>query len=120
MGWFTRRKKEDSADIRTIERLDGRELKYVTLRGVDEGGGPVETVLGKTGRINALHEDIVIVCDGTEVFRCDKESAKCGELMSLDGVVVTGVNRCVRHAAVPVNETVTVVAYYKYYRWKEG
>ncbi len=116
MGWFTRRKKEDSADIRTIERLDGRELKYVTLRGVDEGGGPVETVLGKTGRINALHEDIVIVCDGTEVFRCDKESAKCGELMSLDGVVVTGVNRCARHAAVPVNETVTVVAYYKYYR----
>lgn len=49
--------------------------------------------------------------------RCDKrEQAKCGELMSLDGVVVTGVNRCVRHAAVPVNETVTVVAYYKYYR----
>jgi len=31
-------------------------------------------------------------------------------------VVVTGVNRCARHAAVPVNETVTVVAYYKYYR----
>ena len=53
MGWFTRRKKEDSADIRTIERLDGRELKYVTLRGVGESGGPIETVLGKTGRINA-------------------------------------------------------------------
>lgn len=116
MGWFHRRKKDDSADLQTIERLDGRELKYVTVRGMDENGGPTETVLGKTGRLCTVSEDVVILCGDGEVFRCDKLTAKCGELMSLDGVVVTGVNRCARHPAVPVDETVTVVGYYKYYR----
>ena len=62
----------------------------------------METVLGKEGRINTLHDRIVISCSGTAL-------AKCGELMSLEGVVVTGPNQV-------TGRTESVVAYYKYYR----
>ena len=60
-------------------------------------------------RINTLHDRIVMSCSGTEVFRCDTALAKCGELMSLEGVVVTGPNQV-------TGRTESVVAYYKYYR----
>ena len=92
-----------------LAKIDGRIIRYVTCRGIDENGNPMETVLGKEGRINTLHDRIVISCSGTEVFRCDTALAKCGELMSLEGVVVTGPNQV-------TGRTESVVAYYKYYR----
>lgn len=67
-----------------------------------------ETVIGKAGRINTLHGQIVIVCDGREVFRCDAATARCGELMSLNGVVIRGREEN--------GQETTVVAYYLYYR----
>ena len=42
-------------------------------------------------------------------IQCDTALAKCGELMSLEGVVVTGPNQV-------TGRTESVVAYYKYYR----
>lgn len=110
MGLFSRRKqKQMDTDTALLAKIDGRITRYVTCRGTDENGNPMETVLGKEGRIHALHDCIVISCGGAEVFRCDAALAKCGELMSLEGVVVTGPNQV-------TGRTESVVAYYKYYR----
>ena len=109
MGLFnSKQRREDKDNARLIARLDGKGVRYVVRRELDEQGGPLETVLCKTGRINTKDGKIVIICDGAEVFRCSQEGAQCGELLSLGGVVI----QCIRSDGEPD----TVVAYYTYYR----
>ncbi|MBR3289595.1 MAG: hypothetical protein IKI63_02325 [Clostridia bacterium] len=45
------------------------------------------------------------MCNAKEVFRCSIEGATCAELMSLGGVVISGVSAA-------TGEPDTVVAYY--------
>ena len=109
MGFFNSKQRQaDRHNARLITRLDGKGVRYVVRRELDEQGSPVETVLGKTGRINTKDGKIVIICDGAEVFRCSQEGAQCGELLSLGGVVI----QCIGPDGGPD----TVVAYYTYYR----
>lgn len=110
MGLFSRKNKKTlETDPALLAKLDGKLIRYVTRRGMDEKGNPTETVLGKEGRIAFHQETIAVSCGGTDVFRCPLEVAKCGELMSLEGVVISGPNEL-------TGGPDTVVAYYKYYR----
>ena len=68
-----------------------------------------EVILGKNGAINTIENRIVLMCNGKEVFRCDAEGASVSELMSLNGVVIEGVNAI-------TGEKNTVVAYFTGYR----
>ena len=47
--------------------------------------------------------------DGTVPFVCPVETIQCGELMSRNGVLITGDDQV-------TGKRVSVVAYYKYYR----
>mgnify|MGYP000017957307 CR=1 FL=1 len=110
MGLFGRKKaKTGGGGAELLAKIDGRLVRYVTRRGVDENGSPTETVLGKEGRIMTQNGRIVVMSGGREVFRCAAEEASCGELMSLEGVVFTGPNEL-------SGKRESVVAYYKYYR----
>ncbi|HIZ20453.1 MAG TPA: hypothetical protein H9674_06310 [Firmicutes bacterium] len=101
MGLFGRRKtSEDRETAALLARLDGKSVKYVTRR---DPATQVETVIGHEGRLNTKDGQIVIVCNGTEVFRCPSAGARCGELLSLDGVTIR-------------TDEGMVVAYYQYYR----
>ena len=106
MGLFGKRSQNDKDNRQLIARLDGRAVKYVAERDAETS---VESVIGRTGRINTKNNHITIVCDGTEVFRCSSETAQCGELLSLDGVVIRAVNT---NSGKPC----IIVAYYQYYR----
>lgn len=103
------RGKRDDKAAAVLKRIHGKAVRYVSRREEDGSGGAVETVLGKEGRINVNGDDLVVMCNGSEVFRCRVENAACSELLSLDGVVIKGINACTGQAD-------TVVAYYKYYR----
>jgi len=92
-----------------LQKMDGKELAYVTERTRDDDGNVTEYVLGKIGRINARPDIITVVCDGTPVFSCDTATAEFGELMSLAGVIIKGIDR-------DSGTFRTVVAYYQYYR----
>ncbi len=92
-----------------LQKIDGKELAYVTERIRDDSGTVTERVLGKIGRINARPDIITVVCNGTPVFACDTFTAEYGELMSLAGVIIKGVDR-------DSGKERTVVAYYQYYR----
>ena len=105
MAFWKSRRKNSAA----LERIHGRAVRYVARREEDAEGNVVENVLGKEGRINVNDDDLVVMCNGHEVFRCPVKDASCSELMSLDGTVIKGVN------AYTGRED-TVVAYYKYYR----
>ena len=67
-----------------LRRLDGRLLKYAVRRETDENGSPIEVVLGKDGRLMVLEDRVIVMAGGKEAFSAPLE------LMSLDGVVVSG------------------------------
>ncbi len=103
MGWpFQKREKKPSY---TCSALDGRLITYAVRR--DPSG---EIVIGKDGRICAATEQLELrFSDGSIPFACPMETATCGELMSHNGVIITGDDTVTGKRA-------TVVAYYKYYR----
>ena len=91
MGWFRRTsKKSDSMADEALRRLDGRLLKYAVRRALDENGSPIEIVVGKGGSLMVLEDRVIITADGKEVFSAPLDTVKSGELMSLDGIVVSG------------------------------
>lgn len=110
-SWLRKRNKptDTSGGDPLLQKMDGKELAYVTERICDDDGNVIERVLGKAGRLNARPDIITIVCDGTPVFSCDTDNAEYGELMSLAGVIIKGNDR-------DSDVYRTVVAYYQYYR----
>lgn len=103
MGWFTKKKK--SAVPEEVLRYDGKLLTYAVRRDPDG-----EIVIGKNGRICAATERLELrFDDGSVPFACPAATATCGELMSRNGVLITGDDEI-------TGKRVSVVAYYKYYR----
>ena len=100
MGLFRRKDAKEKDAAALLARIDGKAVKYVSRRDPATG---VESVIGREGRINTREGQIVIVCNGSEVFRCPASDTQCGELLSLDGVIIR-------------TDGQTVVAYYQYYR----
>ncbi len=110
-SFFRRKQKpsDTSGGDPLLQKMDGKELAYVTERVRDDSGTVTERVLGKCGRLNARPDIITVVCNGTPVFSCETADAQFGELMSLAGVIIKGIDR-------DSGEFRTVVAYYQYYR----
>ena len=108
--WF-RRKEQEPVDTVTEEqaRFDGKLLSYVTKRVQDADGSTSEIVVGKDGRLCAVNSTISIICNEKQVFCAPAESTTCGELMSRNGVIVSGVNDL-------SGEFETLIAHFVYYR----
>lgn len=85
-----------------LAKLDGKSVSSVSVRDSQTYS---ETIIGKDGRINVKNGEIVILCNGHEVFRCDAEKAGLGEFLSLGGINITAVDK---------NDGIkkTIVAYY--------
>ncbi|WP_124098077.1 hypothetical protein [Ruminococcus sp. Marseille-P6503] len=83
MGFF--KKKKDETSHRDLSRLHGKGLSYA----VERTGGQ-ELVLGRKGGISVTEAEIIVVCDGHEVFRCNARGAVAAELMSHNGVDIKG------------------------------
>lgn len=82
-----------------LRRVDGKMLRYVAKK--DENG--VEEIVGKGGRIVVTDTEVAVICGAKDVFRCDRRQAVVSELLSLDGVRLSGPSGA-------------VTAYYTYYR----
>lgn len=105
MGLFKKKHKNDAL----LKTFDGREVKYVTKRVVHNDGTVTYDIIGKSGRIAVVDENIRVICGEIDVFTCEVAKSKYYLLMSGDGVTVEGQN------AVS-GEYDTVTAYYTYYR----
>lgn len=84
--------------------LDNRKLQYVTERLPDG-----EIVVGKSGYINIRDGQMIIFCEGKNIFRSDVTKTDCADLMSLAGVIIKGFD-------FETGKDRTLVAYYLYYR----
>ena len=86
-------------------RVCGQHIKYVTEKkdGVDE-------VIGRNGGLNIRDDEFIVYASADVVFRCKVDDLKIWELLSKDGVVLTGPD--LEHGGVER----TVIAFYVYYR----
>lgn len=104
MLFFGRKNKDP-----VLRQMDGREVKYVTKRIRLPDGNVKEEILGKTGRIVVIENEIRVMCGETDVFRCMAQDASYFDLMSGAGVTVSGVN-------LINGEQMDIVVYYTYHR----
>ncbi len=104
---FKRRKGSQSKKERNfvLERIDKKALKYVTQK--DENN--TEIVLGKNGAVNIIEGEVVVAFEGSDSLRFKTDMVNVGELMSLDGFVLSGVE-------TGSQKFMKIVGYYKYYR----
>ncbi len=105
MGLFKKKNKNEQL----LKTFDGREVKYVTKRNAHPNGTVTYDIIGKSGRIAVVGDNIRIICGEIDVFTCAVADSKYYLLMSGDGVTVEGENK------VSGNYD-TVTAYYTYYR----
>ncbi len=101
--------KKKNRNEQLLKTFDGRCVKFVTRKNIHDDGNISYDIVGKSGRIAVIDENIRIICGEIDVFDCKIDNAKYYLLMSGDGVTVEGEN------------TVTgkydqVTAYYSYYR----
>ncbi len=101
------KKKNKSTELLRI--FDGRTVKYITKRRVDESGNVNHDIMSKTGRIVLIDNEIRILNGEEDVFRVAAHNAKYFVLLSGDGVTVEGVSEI-----TGMYESYTV--YFSYYR----
>ncbi len=105
MGLFRRKNK----NTELLNTFDGRQVKYVTRREKNADGTVSHLIVGKSGRIAVIGDEIRIICGEIDVFRAKVSNSKYFLLLSGDGVTVEGEN------SVSGNYD-SVTAYYTYYR----
>lgn len=86
MGLF-KKTKTDETPLAELEKLHGKRLSRVIERI-----GAEEKVLGGKGGISVSGRELVIVCDGSEVFRCDTKGCTAATLMSGNGCDIRGIS----------------------------
>lgn len=102
---FFKRKKKNPV----LLEMDGREVKYVTRRSYKENGSPEEEIIGQSGRIVLIDDEIRILCGEIDVFKGMEENCEYFRLMSGNGITVQGFNSIIQS-----QDNITV--YYKYHR----
>lgn len=105
--FFGKNKNEDSPafKIDMAKRISGKHIKYVTERHAD-----VDEIIGREGAIIMKDDEIIVYASQDILFRAKILEMKAGELLSLDGVVITAPD--LEHDG----KERTIIAYYKYYR----
>lgn len=86
MRLFKKRKK--GMPIKELLLFSGKSISYAVERKNGE-----EITLGKSGAITVTEKEIVIVCNGVEVFRCKTNGAVIGTLMSGNGCDIKGTDK---------------------------
>ena len=110
MGLFKKLTKSKNPDSKKFRRemayaVCGQHIKYVTEKRDD-----VDEVIGRNGGLNIRNDEFIVYASADVVFRCPIDDLKIWELLSRDGVVLTGPD--LEHG----RKERTVIAYYVYYR----
>ncbi len=103
MGLFGKKDKYQLSR-RELEKFNGKAIQYCVER-IDGQ----EKTLGRDGGIIVLDDVIVIMCEAHEVFRCKIKGATVAELLSGNGVEISGIDAA-------TGEKRYAVAHYSYYR----
>lgn len=79
------KKKASPETEAVLERAAKTALSSVAERTADG-----EEILGKNGGLSVLDREVVVMCDGHEVFRCKRATCTAAALMSGNGITLKG------------------------------
>ena len=84
---LTKSKNPDSKKFRREMALavNGQHIRYVTEK-IDE----VDEVIGRNGGLNIRNDEMILYASADVIFRCKIDDLQIWELLSKDGVVLTG------------------------------
>lgn len=100
---FFKKKTWDDGGTALYKKMDKKTLRYISETTTGE-----EVIIGKGGFISIVGDEIAVFSREKEVFRCKMSTASCGELLSLDGVRINGIDA--------EGNRRSIVAHYTYYR----
>lgn len=86
MGLF-KKKNKNTVTLKEIKQYHGKTISYAVERIAGE-----ESNLGKNGGISIIEDEIVVLCDGHQVFRCKLKGAVIAQLMSGNGCDIKGID----------------------------
>lgn len=95
-------------NLQTAEKFNNLIIESVTERVDNE-----EILIGKSGSISIKDKTFIVCCDGKVVFHGNAEEITVAELMSRNGIIISGF-------CEEKGETRTVVAHFSYYRKLEN
>ncbi len=109
MGLFDKFKKKKDPNSKQFRRemaasISGRHIRYVT-----EKRDGIEEVIGRQGNINVKNDELLVYASGDVVFRAKIDDLQMWELLSKDGIVLTGAD--LEHDS----KERTVIAFYVYF-----
>ena len=104
---FKSKKNPDSPAYRRemAERVVGHRIRYVTEKIND-----VDEVIGRDGNSDIRNGELIVFASSNVVFRCLVDQLQAWELLSHDGMVLTGPD--IEHGGA----VRTIIVYYVYYR----
>ena len=107
---FRKIRMNSDPDSKTFRRemamsVCGQHIKYVT-----EKRDGVEEVIGRNGGLNIRDDEFIVYASSDVIFRCKVDELKIWELLSKDGVVLTGPD--LEHDGIER----TIIAFYVYHR----
>ena len=104
---WTKSKNPDSKQYRwdMARSICGQHINYVT-----ENRNGVDEVIGRNGGLNIRNDEFILYASADVIFRCKVDELRAWELLSKDGVVLTGPD--LEHGGIER----TVIAFYVYYR----
>ncbi len=109
-GLFRKMRATKDPDSKSFRRemamaVCGQHIKYVT-----EKRDGVEEVIGRNGGLNIRDDEFIVYASAKVVFRCKIDELQIWELLSKDGVVLTGPD--IENGG----RERTVIAFYVYHR----
>ena len=110
MGFFKKLFKNKDPDSKAFrlemaQSVCGQHIKYVT-----EKRDGVEEVIGRSGGLNIRNDEFIVYASAKVLFRCKLDEVRIWELLSKDGVVISGPD--IENGGVER----TVIAFYVYHR----
>ena len=87
------------------KKIDKSELKYVSERVGDE-----DFVIGHKGMVYVREDELIVAADGGTLFRAKIDTLRMNELLSLEGIILTGCD------LENDGHERSIIAYYTYYR----
>ena len=107
-GFFKKKKLDENSPafrMMMAQKVSGKHIKYVTER-IDDN----DNVIGREGSLCLRNGELLVFASADILFRAKAEELQISELMSLDGVILTGPD--LEHEG----KVRTISAYYLYYR----
>ena len=103
------KKRDDPTSVKyrraMAEKICGHHIRYVT-----ENRDGVDEVIGRDGGLNIRNGEFIVFASADTIFRTNVDELEAWELLSKEGVVLTGPD------LERNGEVHTVTAFYVYYR----